>query len=44
MKNINIYKAFKTNGFVVIKNVLKKNNINNLMIDLEKVKKKVVKK
>ena len=40
----NILKEFNTKGFVIIRNVIKKKEIINLMNDLEKVKKKVLKK
>lgn len=44
MKKSNISEIFENNGFVVIKNVLKKSQINELMNDLDRVKNKVEKK
>lgn len=44
MKNLRILKSFQCDGFVIIKNVLTKTHLNNLMIDLERVKTKVVKR
>ncbi len=44
MEKLKIVKSFNKNGFVVVKKVLKKSQIEDLLTDLELVKKKVVKK
>ena len=39
---INKVNYFNQNGFVVIKNILKKNQINNLLHEIEKIKQKAL--
>ena len=42
MKKLNTIKKFEDFGFIVVKNVLNKYQINKLLDDLENVKKKVI--